>query len=92
MTIGVSELQRNISIIRNLEESLQVVDKKTNEVLATIVPNKRQKRSNLTDALAGALQNEENRLPEHYHGDLERAIKDAYHQAMMEKYGSLNEK
>jgi len=37
MTIGVSELQKNISIIRNLKETLYVVDKKTNEILATIL-------------------------------------------------------
>jgi hypothetical protein len=40
MTIGVYELQKNISIIRNLKETLHVIDKKTNELLATIIPNK----------------------------------------------------
>lgn len=43
MTIGVSELQKNISIIRNLKETFYVVDKKSNEVLATILPHKKEK-------------------------------------------------
>ena len=34
MTIGISELQKNISIFKNLTETVQVIDKKTKEVLA----------------------------------------------------------
>jgi len=86
MTIGVSELQKNISIIRNLKETLHVVDKKTNELLATIIPNKQDKQDklSLTDRLAGSMAN----------GividDLDTAIKQAYHDEMMKKYGHLN--
>ncbi len=90
MTIGVSELQKNISIIRNLKETLHVIDKKTNEVLATISPVKRKRTTTLTDQLAGSLSGHS--LPAKYNGDLEAAIKDAYHQEMIEKYGHLNEK
>ena len=86
MTIGVSELQKNISIIRNLKETLHVIDKKTNELLATIIPNKQNNEEglSLTDRLAGSMAN----------GivvdDLDAAIKQAYHDEMMEKYGHLN--
>ena len=86
MTIGVSELQKNISIIRNLKETLHVVDKKTNELLATITPNKKNKDEamSLTDRLAGSMGN----------GivvdDLDEAIRQAYHDEMMKKYGHLN--
>jgi len=86
MTIGVSELQKNISIIRNLKETLHVIDKKTNELLATIIPNKqdKQEKLSLTDRLAGSMAN----------GivvdDLDAAIKQAYHDEMMKKYGHLN--
>lgn len=86
MTIGVSELQKNISIIRNLKETLHVIDKKTNELLATIIPNKQnnEEELSLTDRLAGSMAN----------GivvdDLDAAIKQAYHDEMMEKYGHLN--
>lgn len=86
MTIGVSELQKNISIIRNLKETLHVIDKKTNELLATIIPNKQNNKEELglTDRLAGSMAN----------GivvdDLDAAIKQAYHDEMMERYGHLN--
>ena len=90
MTIGVSELQKNISIFRNLTETLYIVDKKTNETLATVLPNKKRKKTTLTESLAGSLSGKT--LPKKYNGNLEEAIKDAYHQEMMEKYGNLNEK
>ncbi|HIP14450.1 MAG TPA: hypothetical protein EYG74_03060 [Sulfurimonas autotrophica] len=87
MTIGVSELQKNISMIRNLKETLYVIDKKTNELLATILPNrkenKRMKKKSLTEELAGSMAN----------GivvdDLDKAISEAYADAMMKKHGHL---
>jgi len=83
MTIGVSELQKNISIIRNLKETLYIVDKKTNELLATILPNKKKEKKSLTEELAGSMAN----------GivvdDLDKAISEAYADEMMEKYGYL---
>lgn len=90
MTIGVSELQKNISIIRNLNETLYVIDKKTNELLATILPATKKRSTTLTEELAGSLSGRS--LPDKYNGDLDVAIKDAYHQEMMKKYGHLNEK
>lgn len=90
MTIGVSELQKNISIIRNLTETLYVIDKKTNELLATILPNKRIEEESIVDRLGGIFS--DSKLPEKYHGDIDAAIADAYHQEMMEKYGDINEK
>jgi len=84
MTIGVSELQKNISIIRNLKETLYVVDKKTNEILATILPNKKEKKKSLTEQLAGSMAN----------GivvdDLDKAISEAYADAMIQKHGHFN--
>jgi len=83
MTIGVSELQKNISIIRNLKETLYVIDKKTNELLATILPNKKEQKKSLTEELAGSMAN----------GiiidDLDKAISKAYDDEMMKKYGHL---
>lgn len=86
MTIGVSELQKNISIIRNLTESLQVVDKKTNELLATILPAKQKKTATLTEQLAGSMAN----------GIVVDDIDKAYHEAreaeLVKKYGLSNDK
>ena len=83
MTIGVSELQKNISIIRNLKETLYIVDKKTNELLATVLPNRKEQKKSLTEELAGSMAN----------GiivdDLDKAISEAYADEMMEKYGYL---
>ena len=91
MIMGVSELQKNISIIRNLKESLQVIDKKTNEVLAIITPvNNKNKQDDITVKLAGIFS--DYKLPEKYNGDLDAAIEDAYHMEMMKRYGHLNEK
>jgi len=90
MTIGVSELQKNISIIRNLKETLYVVDKKTNELLATILPNKNIEEESIVDRLGGIFS--DTKLPEKYNGDLDAAIADAYHQEMMEKYGANDER
>ena len=90
MTIGVSELQKNISIIRNLQETLYVVDKKTQEVLATILPNKKKSPQSITDQLAGSLKGRT--LPEKYRGDIDAAIADAFHMEMMEKYGQTHAK
>jgi len=91
MTIGVSELQKNISIIRNLKETLHVIDKKTNELLATIIPNSNKKTDDTEDdwveRLGGVFS--DSRLPEKYKGDVDAAIADAYHQEMMEKYGDM---
>jgi len=85
MTIGVSELQKNISIIRNLKETLYVVDKKTNEILATILPHKKEKKKSLTEQLAGSMSN----------GIVVEDIDKAYHEAkekeLIEKYGRFNE-
>jgi len=83
MTIGVSELQKNISIIRNLKETLYVIDKKTNEVLATILPNKKEKKTSLTEELAGSMANGI------VADDLDKAILEAYADAMMQKHGHL---
>jgi len=83
MTIGVSELQKNISIIRNLKETLYVVDKKTNELLATILPNKKEQKKSLTEELAGSMSNGI------VADDLDKVISEAYSDAMMKKYGHL---
>ena len=83
MTIGVSELQKNISIIRNLKETLYVVDKKTNELLATILPNKKEQKKSLTEELAGSMANGI------VADDLDKVVSEAYAEAMVKKHGHL---
>ena len=87
MTIGVSELQKNISMIRNLKETLYVVDKKTNELLATILPNqdKHSLEDDWVERLGGSMNNGV------VIDDLDRVIKEAYREEMMKKYGNMHE-
>jgi len=86
MTIGVSELQKNISIIRNLKETLYVIDKKSNELLATILPNKKKSNLSLTEQLAGSMAN----------GiivdDIDKALDDARTAELVKKYGFVDAK
>ena len=84
MVIGVSELQKNISIFKNLTETIQVVDKKTKEVLALVLPKSQMQKSNLTDTLGGILQSNQS-IGEYK--NLDDMIEDAYDQEMREKYG-----
>jgi len=81
MTIGISELQKNISIFKNLTTKIKVLDKKTKKVLAIILPNKEYKKESLTKSLAGSLKNKTKVKVD----NLEEAIKKAY-QEEMSKY------
>ena len=84
MTIGVSELQKDIGIIRNLVETLYIIDKKTNEVLATVFPNKKISQESITQKLGGVFSN--SILEDKYQDNIEGAINDAYEKEMIEKY------
>ena len=84
MIIGVSELQKNISIFKNLTESVQIVDKRTKEVLALVLPRSQMQTANLTDVLGGILQ--KNKASKKY-DNLDEMITDAYDMEMREKYG-----
>jgi len=84
MVIGVSELQKNISIFKNLTESIQIVDKRTKEVLALVLPKSQMQTVNLTDALGGILQKSKTIKKYDYLDDM---IEDAYDMEMREKYG-----
>jgi len=84
MTIGVSELQKNISIFKNLTESIHIIDKKTKEVLALVLPKSQMEEHTLTDTLAGSLQVKN---PIYEHKNFDTMVEDAYEQEMKEKYG-----
>ena len=84
MIIGVSELQKNISIFKNLTESIQIIDKKTKKVLALVLPRSQMQTANLTDTLGGILKN--SKVIEK-HDNLDGMIEEAYDMEMREKYG-----
>ncbi|MFK5975810.1 MAG: hypothetical protein QM493_04830 [Sulfurovum sp.] len=83
MTIGVSEIQKNISLFQNLTETIHIIDKKTKKVLAMVLPSKKIESSSLTNSLGGILQ----RKIEPKIDNLESMIADAYEEEMRVKYG-----
>jgi len=84
MTIGISELQKNISLFKNLDESVQIIDKKTKEVLALVLPKSQMETASLTDTLGGILQTKDTRSS---YESVNEMVDDAYEQEMREKYG-----
>ena len=49
-TISIGELQKNISIFKNLDDVIEVVDKRANKKVAKIIP---EKSTNVIKSLAG---------------------------------------
>lgn len=88
MTIGISELQKNMSIFKNLSQTVQVIDKKTKKVLAIILPRQEIEKRSLTESLGGILSS--HKSIDHYQDinqDINGMIDDAYAAEMREKYG-----
>ena len=83
MVIGISELQKNTSIFKNLTETIHIIDKKTKEVLALVLPKNRMEEHTLTDLLGGILQREK----PFETTNINEMVEDAYEQEMREKYG-----
>lgn len=84
MIIGVSELQKKISIFKNLSETVYIVDKKSKEILATVLPKKQIVKESLTESLGGIFQEYR---PEKSHSSFEAMKKEAFEEEMQEKYG-----
>jgi hypothetical protein len=81
-TISIGELQKNISIFNNLKESLKIVDKRRNKVLAIVYPYEERKES-IVDELAGKYG-----VDEKFKNMSFKEIKElAWMEAMKEKYG-----
>ncbi len=80
LSIGIGELQKNISIFQNLTEVLEVVDKRTKQPLAFVYPIHKQSQTAL---LAGKYKNKVNDLPM----NIEQIKQEAFLKAMEEKYG-----
>ena len=74
MNITISELQKNINILQNLETTVKVVDNKTKKVLVVILPNREYNKESLTNSLAGSLKGKSKVEVD----NLESAIKKAY--------------
>ena len=82
MQAGLAEIQKNIGLLANLTEPLQVVDKRRKRIIATIYPTL---KSNQSQRLAGKYRDQ---IPEHLKGmSFAEERETAMLIAMKEKYG-----
>jgi len=80
LSIGIGELQKNISIFQNLTEVLEVVDKRTKQPLALVYPIHKHSQTTL---LAGKYKDKANLTSM----SIEQIKEEALTKAMEEKYG-----
>ncbi len=83
MVIGVGDIQKNIGLFKNMTQPIHIIDKKTHEILAMILPDNKMEKYNLTDSLGGILHRK-NQTP---FDNINTMIEDAYEAQMREKYG-----
>lgn len=79
-TVGIGEIQKNISILSKLTDVLEIVDKRKNQKIAVVYPIK--KRS-VVEGMAGKYKDMVAAVD-----DLDAAKESAMTQAMREKYVS----
>jgi len=82
-TIGISEIQKNISLLTKLKEAITIVDKRKNREVAIIYPLSGIRESSVVESLANKYSNKSTVQIE----DLEKAKEEAMMMAMREKYG-----
>ena len=80
MTISIGELQKNIFIIKKAKEPIIVVDKKTGEKIAKIIPLKEEDDLELFNELISDLKSEDKVATKE---DFEKV----YTEHLKEKYG-----
>ena len=84
MIIGVSELQKKISLFKNLTETVYIVDKKSKSILATVLPKGKLEKVSLEHSLGGVFNAY---LPTNQDQDYSEMLETAYDEEMMAKYG-----
>ena len=82
-TIGISEIQKNISLLTKLKEAITIVDKRKNREVAIIYPLSGAREGSVVESLANKYSNKSTVQIE----DLEKAKEEAMMMAMREKYG-----
>ncbi len=82
-TIGIGEIQKNTSLLSNLTESLEIVDKRRKCTVAIVHP---VKKINITSKLAGKYKNHISAKPLTTK-QLSKAKEQVMLAAMEEKYG-----
>jgi hypothetical protein len=54
LSVGIGELQKNTSIFTNLQETIQIIDKRKKQVLAMVYPIREQ---SVINSIAGKYKN-----------------------------------
>ena len=81
-SIGIGEIQKNTSILTNLSEALEIVDKRKKRRVAVVYP---AKTGNLITKLAGKYKDRVLSID-----DLRVAKEEAMKEALKQKYGLSN--
>ena len=79
LSVGIGELQKNISIFQNLTEVLEIVDKRTKQPLALVYPIA---KNSVISTLAGKYKDKVVKSSL----NIESIKKEAFEKAMREKY------
>ncbi len=82
MVISISELQRNISILKNLKEPLIVVDKRTKKEIAKIEPIGKKSDKEILEEIVKNIPKSDI-----YVEDIDKAFDEVFTQHVKEKYG-----
>jgi len=78
-TISIGELQKNISLLNNIDDIFTIIDKRKNKKVATIYP---ERKHSIVESMAGKYKDRVTPCD-----DLEVAKLQAMQKAMEEKYG-----
>ncbi len=78
-TVSIGEIQKNITLITQLDEAVTIMDRRRNRQVAVVYPMETQ---NVVSALAGKYRKRVK--PQE---DLQQAKEEAMREAMAEKYG-----
>ncbi|EFK97536.1 conserved hypothetical protein [sediment metagenome] len=80
-SVSIGEIQKNISLITKLKESVSVIDKRKNKIIAIITPTH---ENSVIDELVGKYTHLAKNIKDK---DLNTAREKAMIEAMREKYG-----
>jgi RNase H-fold protein (predicted Holliday junction resolvase) len=83
ISIGIGEIQKNISIFKNINEEIKIVDKRKKETLAIVYPIKQEYHKSIVNKLAGKYKDKIQQT----NLSLKEIKELAMEEAMKEKYG-----
>jgi hypothetical protein len=87
-TVGIADIQRNISLLSKAKEPFRIVNKRNNEEVARVYPTQKKKKKSVVSDLAGKyahlIPEEKRNVP------FEKVREIAMNEALKDKYGRLH--